>query len=221
MLPLGLPGRLPSLAFYSPLSDVYGAKGTRDLGPSDTGQDWWLVESAVAGSRLSIIGGKLTNTVADAAARAGYVTANLGAPVARIGGRFVLSAGSGGTGGCAAFVIWQTLLQQGGNIPSSSCHLTITAATWTYSWWEQGVGIHAIASGSLSPSLTHDDATIYTVDVTIVGTTATIHLPDGTTGTATDAHVASLAGPYACFEVYQGNAATDDKVKFTEVWASA
>ena len=146
--------------------------------------------------------------------RAGYIEAHLGANVASITANFVLGAGN--AGGVATLVVWKWILQTTANIPDAACHLTVGKSNWNYGVWQSGV-LTSLASGSLA--LTADGATVYTATVSFSGTTATITLPDGG-HSATDARIASLLGPWACFEAYQGDASVDGKPKFTSVGAT-
>jgi hypothetical protein len=214
----GAPGINPTRSLYSPLSDVYTAKGTAALGLADTGQAWFMMANP-AGAELSVVSGKLTNTGSPAALRAGYVTANLGANVLRIGARFTLSSTTHPGGGAAGLVIWRSLLWTTNIIPDSGVHISISDIGWGLGVWETQV-FTGIASGSFSPALATDDTTVHTFEATIAGSTVTLDLPaNGGTPSVTDARVVSLAGPYACFEVYQTDASIDTKAKFTEVWA--
>ena len=72
---------------------------------------------------------------------------------------------------------------------------------------------------SFAAPLATDGATVHTVDVAIAGATAHVIPPAGPAVDVTDPRIASLAGPLACFEVYQGDAAADSKAAFVEVWA--
>lgn len=219
----GLRGKPLSDQYFAPLTDDFTAKGTAEIGDADTGQAWFHATGTAwtptNTSRLSIINGKLTNTTVEVANRAGYVTANLGANVKKIGGSFVFAAGTGATHtGTAVFIIWKELLGKLSYIPNACCHFYITDVGWTFQVIENQVGA-TLASGSFDTPLTCDGATVYSANVEIVDTTATITLPDGNTATATDARIASLAGTYACFEVSQQAANTDPKAGFTAVYA--
>jgi hypothetical protein len=215
---LGAPGRHASVSAYAHVADRYATKGTAALGIADTGQAWWLVENE-ATARLSVIGGKLTNATTAAAVRAGYIVTDIGASVRYIGGRFTLSPTSNPNGGGAVFVIWRWLLHGVLVIPDSPLHLITTDSAWAFGVWQTQV-LSLVAGGTFAVPLATDSATIHYLNVSITGASATLSLPDGTTTVVTDSRIASLAGPYACFEVYQGNAATDTKAAFTEVWAS-
>jgi hypothetical protein len=200
----------PSASFFSPLADAYTTKGTAPLGAADTGQNWFLVENpAASDARLSVIGGKLTNTRVTAGVAAGYATANVGKNVTRIGGKFTLSSASA----VLAFCVWQRNLETPNFIPPTGCHVVVTPTGWSYGYPS------VIASGSFNTALVTDGVTVSQFDIAISGSTATLTLPDGTQQQVTDASISALAGPYACFEVYQNNAATDGKSAFVSVYA--
>lgn len=211
----GIAGKLPSQSYFSPLADNYANKGTKSLTPADTGQDWFMAEGATD-ARMTIINGKLTN--ADTASKAGYAQANLGANVTHLGGTFTLRAGTGGANGRAAFIVWQTPMLNPAIVPNTGCHLTIGETTWSFGVYEDGV-LTTLNSGAFVEALTCDDETVYSCDIALSGTTATIDLPDGAQQVITDARIASLAGYYVCYETYQ-TSTTDIKAKFISVYGN-
>ncbi len=146
---------------------------------------------------------------------AGYVAANIGEPVIRIGCTFSFSAGD--TGGVAVLLIWTSILQDNGTIPDSPCHLAIGRTHWDYGTWTN----HVLTSrGAGVLDLTADDTTQYTAEVTIAGDTATLLLPGISDQIVTHASIASNAGPYAGFEVFQADGSVDVRPKFVSVWAN-
>ena len=215
----GLLWGVPSKPFIPVLSDVYTGKGTAALGVADTGQGWAQVMSS-APARLTVIGGKLTNTANAASGQNGYVIANLGARVLRIGGRVTFSNVAVPGGGCAAFVIWQQqLMDKVQPLPNSGFHLVVGPLAWSVGVFVPGPTYVVLAQASFAVPLVADGMTASTVDVTIAGNVATITLPDGP-HVVTDARITTYAGPFACFEVSQSDASADTKAGFSEVWAS-
>lgn len=204
------------------VADAYTTKGTMALGSPDLGPGAWAVIENDASARLSIIGGKLTNTATAAASRAGYASQTFTTNVRRIGGRFTLSPNTNPGGGVAAFVIWKTPLTNLAVLPDSPLHLIVSDIGWALEVYESGVPRTPAGGGNtfLYPLAT-DGLTVHEVDVAIDGTTAIMRFPDGSTATITDAAIGTNAGPNACYEVYQGNAATDTKAAFTETWATS
>jgi hypothetical protein len=213
---LGAPGLARSVSFPPVLADVYTDKGTAALGEADTGHGWWLVENE-ATARLSVISGKLTNAADAADVRAGYAIASVGARVTRIGAKFTLGANTNPGGGGVGIVIWRHLLHSASSIPDAGLHLVITDVNWNLGVFENG-SLAQLDTADFD--LAADGETVHTVDVTIAGTVATMTLPSGLVAVS-DARIASLAGPYASFETYQGDASTDAKPAFIEVWAEA
>jgi hypothetical protein len=181
---------------------------------SSTGPSWELY-AADAASELRITGGKLTN-VTNTGQTAGYLTAKPNSQNrSRVGGKWTFTAGTGGTTGAAAFVIWQTDLLPG-TIPNSGCHLSVGADSWSFGYIESANPVVVLDSGSF----TAPASGVYQSDIRVSGNTATIYLPDGSSKQVTNAKIGSLAGPYACWEVFQGDSAADDKAGFTQAWAA-
>jgi hypothetical protein len=181
---------------------------------SSTGPSWELY-AADAASELRITGGKLTN-VTNTGQTAGYLTAKPNSQNrSRVGGKWTFTAGTGGTTGAAAFVIWQTDLLPG-TIPNSGCHLSVGADSWSFGYIENANPVVVLDSGSF----TAPASGVYQSDIRVSGNTATIYLPDGSSKQVTNAKIGSLAGPYACWEVFQGDSAADDKAGFTQAWAA-
>jgi len=218
---IGLEGANPFLQYFAPVSEDFSNKGTIPLGVADTGQSWSVVasrgDSPSNPSRLTIIDGMLTNTVDTAESNAGYITANLGNVVKTIRCQFAFLGGSGSHGGTITLAIWKKHLYDLSNIPDATCHMTVTDTAWAFGVFVNGVLVQ-LATDSFASALA-TDGTIYNLEVVIEGTTATIHLPDGTTRTVTDARVSSGIAKFACFEVYQNNSATDPRPMFKSVFA--
>jgi hypothetical protein len=219
---LGAPGRDPQLAYPPVLTDLYTGKRTRPLGLADTGHGWFEYGSN-ASSYLTIVNGKLTNVSVEAATRAGYISAGLGARVHHIGGSFTLSPTSNPGGGVAAFQIWTKSFGSlaNGAVVDTGFHLIVSDISWALSYWSGQVQTTYPGGGAtFAVPLATDGTTILTLSASISGNTALIIFPDGSTAQITDAHLSSLAGNYAGFEVYQSNASTDTKAAFTQVWAT-
>lgn len=200
------------------LGQRFASKGTAALTVADTGQTWSLADNDVAGSGLSIISGKLTNTAASADASAGYAQYTLANNVKRIGADFTFSAG-GAIAGSAVLVVWQTPIVDGiPAVPDSPLHLAITPTGYDYGTWTAG-SLTSRGNGTFATALTQDSATVYHAEVVLIGTSAILLLPDGSVRTITHAAIGTEAGPVACFEVYQGTASTDARASFLSVWA--
>jgi hypothetical protein len=190
---------------------------------ADSGQAIAYTQSS-GSSAFQIIGGCLTNTASSAAPAAGYAEAQLSGTVTRIGAEVSFDAGSGGLFGVAALLVWQaSLASLYPTIPAASCHFSLSSTGWTYGIWpSQGAGGQVVlAQGGFAAPLARDGTTRHLVEIVLDRTKAYIQLPDGSTATITDPRIGSLGGTYASWEVYQSNASTDDKAKFSRVWASA
>lgn len=187
---------------------------------SDSGHTWGLVDNGTSNANLRVASGFLTNTASAASAAAGYAEIHLdGGNVTRIGAQFKFQSGTTNNG-CAALVIWKTSIDTGyPTIPDSPCHLTITPEKMEYSTWTSGVGMNSVGIWYFDTPLADDNATIYEVEVVISGTTAYVRAPDGTVRAFTHTNIASDAGAYACWEVYQSDASTDARAAFSHVWA--
>lgn len=199
---------------FSPLFDAFASKGTAPLDRADSGHAWTLLENA-SEARLSIIGGRLTNAASAASVRAGYIEANLGDSVARIGGTFVLGPTSNPGGGVAVFAVWKRRMTSTSSVPDG-LHLVVSDTNWSLGYYQSGSLTELVGSAI---SLAADGETVHEVSMDISGSTVTVNTVDGSTS-VTDAIVSSVVGPHACFEVYQGNAATDARAAFIEVYAS-
>lgn len=212
---VGIAGPDLTTRYFSPLTENFANKGTAPLGIADTGQSWWVTDSGQANAAFSIINGKLANSANTAVLTVAYATANLGVPIVRIGCTFTLAAGT--SAGVAAIVIWKSLLLDAYTIPDSPCHLTISPTDWNFGTWTN----HVLTSkGNGALSLTANDTTVYTVDVTIVGNQATLVLPGISNQVITDASIGANAGNFICFESYQANGATNARPKFVTVWGN-
>lgn len=180
----------------------------------DSGQPWHLVQSDAA-STMKIVGGAITNTATTGMA-AGYAEVQLAANVTRIGATIRFAPGTT-SGGSAAIVIWQTEHISPG-VPNSPLHLTVTPERIAVDIWVSGTGAANIGAVYFDQPL-KTDGTEYTVDARIVGTTIEAAISNGTRLRATDSRVASYAGPWACWETFNTNSATDARAAFVEVWA--
>jgi hypothetical protein len=198
------------------LYDKYTGKPNGAITTADSGQTWEHAQTAGTGAALTVVSGKLTNTVTDASAQAGYIDAKLNTPVKRIGGKISWGAGSTGDG-ATTFVIWKTSVTNVLTaVPDSPAHLSVWPAAWEYGVWVSGV-FTSLASGSFVTPLA-TDGTVYSCSISITGNVATINLPDGSTPTVSDPRIRTNA-IYAGFECYYNNASTSARPQFIEVWA--
>lgn len=218
--------------FFGPLYEAFSEKGTQDLGVADTGQAWFTYDNGLTydppdrGVGLSIINGILTNTTSQsspAGQRAGYIWTGLGKKTSKIGATFVFVGPTfvSGDVGSIALATWSAVnpFNYGGTPTSSACHFVISRGSWHYDVLS-GDTFTTIASGSFAVPLAGDGTTIYSVLISISGSTASIYLPDGSHTTVTDSRIDTLGRNFPCFEVYQANASINSKGGFVSVSAS-
>jgi hypothetical protein len=153
-------------------------------------------------------GGALVGNL-PAAHSACYLTQPLGAPVRRLGAR--VGFGPGETSGSVALVAWT------GTAPlSGHCHVVFTPDRWIAGVLTDGT-VNEVASGSYATAMPQD-GTLRAVDVTFVGDTAVLTLPDGTRTAARDPRFAAATGRVAVWEFYR-HTGESAEVAFAETWA--
>lgn len=161
------------------------------------GDDGVPFETVLRGTTTppSVSGGALVGNLPPAQS-ASYVNQEMRQKVRRIGATFTMTPGS--DVGSLALATWT-------GIPfvNAHCHLVITPDHWIIGVIENANTLRVITDGPLQP-LRQDGRTPYTVDVTVAGPTATLHLPDGTVATATDRQIERILGTVPCWEFYQG-----------------
>lgn len=176
----------------------------------------YALQHTVDANRLRIVGGGLTNVTTANAQAAGYAEVAFDRAVSRIGGAWEFGAKTTDDGS-ATFAVWGASYPGTGAVPDSPCHISVTTKKWAYSVYTSGV-IAELATGDFATELAQD-GTLYFAEVIISGQTAHISLPNGTRALVTDSRIQSNAGNIAVFEVFQNNASTDSKVKFSSIRA--
>lgn len=192
------------------------------LTAADSGQSWHLATTpGNAAAELEVINGFMTNTASlGGGASAGHAMVDLGAETSRIGAEFAFAPGNGvANGGAAALVLWSVPLVYPGPVVDSPMHITFDTKTWNLATFVGGSGTTIATGAFLKPLAT--DGTLYTVEISVKGETATILLPDGRTITVTDPRIAAKARTVPSWETYQIDASVDPKAKFRKVWADA
>ncbi len=179
---------------------------------------------------LQTLNGVLTNTSSAEGSSAGYTFANLGNPVSEIGGTFVLQSGKGGQGGAAGFILFNELAN-GLLTPDSAFHMAIFRKGWNLTYYlNNPVPFAAIddpnritsptfGSGTFSSPLAADTTLTFSASFNIAAHTVTLRLPDGTTTSPIVLPNVPSVGHYACWEVFQQDASTDDKPAFLSIYA--
>jgi hypothetical protein len=82
---------------------------------------------------------------------------------------------------------------------------------------EDGTSLRVIDSGKHTAPLRQDGASS-TVEAVIIGPTASLTLPDGTTKAVSDPAIGTLGGSLACWEFYKDTAGAAD-VRLLRSWA--
>lgn len=151
--------------------------------------------------------------IATTGSAAWYLQTLMPSNVTRIGAEFSFDAGTT-TGGVVALVSFASLYTSA--VPDSGLHFTISRYGWRLGKFVSTV-LTQYADKPFTEVLAAD--TLYRVDISVAGDTATIYLPDGTVATVTDAAIESLAAPVAVWESFRLAAETDDNPRITKFWA--
>ena len=184
----------------------------------DSGQILRYVDNGAAGAGATIVSGRYTNTAAAAGSAAVYATANLGAPVKRIGAEFSFGASGSTDGGSVAMIILtEDITDTFPTLPDAALHLTVTPTDWGADFIRGGSVVTGFA-GTFDTPLATDGATTYRVEAQIENDACYLLLPDGNTAVCTDSRF-SLGGSYPCFEIFENDASTDHRPQFARVWA--
>lgn len=212
LLPLSAPS-VETTPELSQLYDTFVGKPDGPLTVADTGQTWGSITGGtVPDGTPVVLNDVFTNTADGAGSAAGYAEIELSGLATSIGATFKLSAGE--NTGAAVLIVTNESIATQGVIPDGPCHMVIGLSTWAFAVLD-GSDVDIIASGT--HTLTPD--TEYTCEVLMSGEDVAIKLPNDTWTRASDPRIASLAGNWACFEVFQSDASTDAKASFVDVWA--
>lgn len=144
-------------------------------------------------------------------------TTDLGANVKHAKMRFLIAAGSGGTGGTACVAVTSQQMVDGlsGQAATSMpCHFWSTPTTWAFTVWTPGTGQVILANGTYATSLIKDTSTEYSLEVWLNGNTAIFIAADGIVRRVTDSRIGAYAGRFAFAESYMP-AANDDVICVT------
>jgi hypothetical protein len=147
----------------------------------------------------------------------------------RIGATFKMSPNTGDLFASVTFVFWATprVMGPGMKVPNASVHLSVSANTWEYSIWENGV-TEVLSRGTYSGGPLKTDwnpsvagsGTLYRSEVLVVGDTAYILLPDGSAHSVTDPRIGAIPANIACHELYRTKD-TSAYYAFQDVWADS
>lgn len=186
---------------------------------ADTGQTMTAFVHTIRPAPLTISSGVLTHTPAAGGNSAGYLQADLGGRVRRIGAMVSWPLNALGI---VALVI-PSAAWAPNTLPNAGFHLGVNGnGIWTLTRYTTG------GSTTIASYLTHGR-----FDTTTWGTglkplevwldpdnqRAVITWPDGTTSTITSAYFASETSNYAVWELFENNGSTDVTASFGKLWA--
>ena len=190
----------------------------------DTGQPATISRSPDdPGENFVVRDGKLTYDPAkDASAAAYFSSPDLGAPVTRIGARWVFTPRGDGHGAVALVVSHRAFDKRPWLETPFPIHFVVTPINWNLSVKKDLTSdLEFIAADSFAEPLKEDGATTYEADLSIDGDAVTIDLPDGTKRTVSDPRVSQWQGNFATFELYSNNGITDSVGGFQNIWAES
>lgn len=163
---------------------------------------------------LTVIDGGL-QTQATEGLSAAYAQVDVGAPVTRIGAEFEFTGGTK-RGGAIALPVWADSFDATWpQVPDSPSHVVLTDDWWEYGVYQDGQ-LAKVTWGRFAPPLPSD--TPLRLDINLIGDTAALTLPDGTTTAVTDPRI-TTPGRYATFESFQWDAANMARARMLRVWA--
>ncbi|MFJ4652682.1 hypothetical protein ACIP5Y_15585 [Nocardia sp. NPDC088792] len=184
-----------AFSYFADLPDSAGSPGALSSGQE--------VLTATTGGSWRVSGGYLTlsSTPPAGVSDCYFGTPNLGSIVTQVGGRFTFT--TTGPNGVAALGICNRPINFK-SMPSMAMRFFCTPTTWAFAV-SAGVdngntGQVVLASGSLALPGGMIPGTQYEMQAWIVGSTATLRLPDGSITTVADARIAKYAGNFAFCE---------------------
>ncbi|OBA86513.1 hypothetical protein A5642_22505 [Mycolicibacterium mucogenicum] len=222
--------RLPSDQKHAPtLIGNFAATPNGATLKAEDGREWFRSSNGAAGADLEVIAGKLTNKAVVDGTAAGYLSADLPGAVTTITAKFGFFGGDstdGGsdarTGNGAAIILVHTDPPPKSGNPmahlTSPCHVAITPTNIDFGVINDS-RLDTLDSVKFDKPL--DSGKEYEVNIEINYETgiAKISGPDGRSRVHSDPRISSNRGSIVSFEVYQKNAATDDRSYFTYVEA--
>lgn len=196
---------------------------------AENGREWTRSSNGAAGAGLEVVDGKLTNKAVVDGTAAGYLSADLPGAVTTITAKFGFFGGdstAGGpgskTGNGAAIILVHTDPPPKSDNPmahlTSPCHVAITPTNIDFGVINDS-RLDTLDSAKFDKPL--DVGKEYEVKIEINYDTgiAKISGPDERSRVHSDPRISANRGSIVSFEVYQKNAATDDRSYFTYVEA--
>jgi hypothetical protein len=155
--------------------------------------------------------GQLVHGYPAGSAGASYLETRLAADVSKLGARVSFPAGASGS---IALVAWSSSVVDAARadrpMPSSGMRLTATAHGWKVT---VGPDREVIGAGEFAAS-----GQVLSFEVVRDGTDLWITDPDGTVTQMSDPRIAELAGPWACWELFE-TSAQQVPAAFEQIWA--
>jgi len=183
----------------------------------DTGQPF-----TYAAEPPTISAGAFTTPTPTTSGKATYLEAQLGNTLARVGAEFIIRRTSGGqTNGSLAMGAWSdpgVVATYPGAYPVAGAHFVINRDRWTYNFYADADSTDV---GSKTFATPLPEGVPLTVEILFHGDRATIHLPDGTTATITDARVLTYVKTRAFWEPFMSAGSNNTNVGITRVWADS
>lgn len=161
---------------------------------------------------IAVVSGLYKHTSPAATNTAGYLQADLGGQVGRIGGDVKIPVGATG----AIALVLPLAAWSDGSLSEAGVHFVMYRDKWHVSHWN-GAGEDLYAQGTFDTLL--DDGGVHRVEINLSGATAYITFPDGSTVKVTDSRIASATSTLAIWELYEGNGGTDAPLAFAGIWA--
>jgi hypothetical protein len=146
-----------------------------------------------------------------------YLQQPLSTKVRRIGATFGFGPSANTTSAAVALATWDTPSPQAG-ATNAQIHLSMTASSATFGVVVNGSVINLANWPYFIPLA--QDYTVYHAEVTLVGSTAFVALPDGQSQSVTDSRIGSINGTTACWEFFRDANTTTAPIAFQDTWAS-
>ena len=191
------------------------------LDHADTGQTWEKASNGVPGAELRVVDGWLANAADADGPAAGYISADLGAPVTRMSATFRFSAG-GTHNGSAVLAVFKELLPEtlrGHTNFDSPCHLVVTPLKVDFGVASDGV-VTVLRTEVFPRPLDYGREYSTSVELDYRNSAAQITGPDGQEFAVSDPRISVHRSGIATFEIFQQMAKSDDRASFRTVAAS-
>ncbi len=213
--------RLPVHRVTPTLIANFAAMSNGAVPKATSGQTWSNSSNGAAGSELSVVDGRLTNNAVTDGAAAGILSADLPSAVTMITAKFGF-VGAGSTGnGAAVILVSADPAPKSENLMAhltSPCYLIVSPTQVAFGVVNDG-RLSFLDTSKFDAPLSDNTEHEVQMEVNYETGIAKIKGPDGRVRVHSDPRITANRGSIANFEVYQKNAATDDRAYFTYVEA--